>query len=64
MISAALPPSRRAARMIIPYAKAELLDELHSHGIISKEDYKEDGVTIEGEFDISFLGKLKKNKII
>ncbi len=60
MISSALPPSRKKAGFIIPYDKAGLLDELHRHGVVSREDYDGEGISVEGEFDLPLIGKFSE----
>ncbi|MDI6601073.1 MAG: GTPase HflX [Thermoanaerobacteraceae bacterium] len=60
MIAEFLPSERERAHLVIPYTEAGILDEVHKHGVITREEYTPGGIKIVGEIDMALLGRLKK----
>ncbi len=55
-----LPSNRRKAELFIPYDSGSAVDEIHKNGLINEIEYKDDGVKIKGEIDITILKKYEK----
>lgn len=58
-ISKALPPSRAKVRMLIPYKDGSAAAELRRDGVISAEEYREDGLYIELVTDVRLIDKYR-----
>lgn len=46
--------------LLIPYSETRLVSYLHGHGIIIKEEYREENIYIKGEFSLAVAGKAKE----
>ena len=60
MIVSKLPPTRRRAKLLIPYSKAGLAAEIRENGKLLSEEYTPDGVLIEAIIDIGLLDANKE----
>ncbi|MCG0276524.1 MAG: GTPase HflX [Thermosediminibacteraceae bacterium] len=55
-----LPQTREHALIFIPYEYGFLLDEIHENSYVEREEFKPDGIEIEGMIDTVLLRKIKK----
>ncbi|ADL08542.1 GTPase HflX [Thermosediminibacter oceani] len=55
-----LPQTREHALLCIPYEYGFLLDEIHETSLVEREEFKQDGIEIEGKIDTILLRRIKK----
>ncbi|TYP49788.1 GTPase HflX [Thermosediminibacter litoriperuensis] len=55
-----LPRTREHALLFIPYEYGFLLDEIHETSLVEREEFKQDGIEIEGMIDTILLRRIKK----
>ena len=58
-IQLSLPPTRRKAKLLIPYNEGGLVSYIREEGVLIKEDYRADGIYVKAVVDIQFLDKHK-----
>ncbi|MDN5332498.1 MAG: GTPase [Tepidanaerobacteraceae bacterium] len=59
-ICALLPQTREHASILIPYENGFLLDDIYENGKVEREEYRPEGIEIEGMIDSILLRKLRK----
>lgn len=59
-ICESLPQNRERAKLLIPYEYGFLLNEIFENGRITREEYKPEGIEIEGMIDSILLRRLRK----
>ncbi|MCL2446259.1 MAG: GTPase HflX [Oscillospiraceae bacterium] len=57
-IAAALPQNRKAAKLLLPYSMSHWSAKLREHGRVDVEEFRENGVYIEGVVPVDMLGDL------
>jgi GTP-binding protein HflX len=55
-----LPQTREHASLLIPYEYGFLLDDIYENGKVEREEYRPEGIEIEGMIDSILLRKLRK----
>ena len=60
LIAAELEAARERLQLEIPYTKGYLLDELHRHGEVHREEYRPEGVLVEATVERSFAEGLRQ----
>ncbi|SHM27404.1 GTP-binding protein HflX [Caldanaerovirga acetigignens] len=55
-----LPQNRMYASIMIPYKYGFLLDDIYENGKVEREEYRPEGIEIEGMIDSILLRKLRK----
>lgn len=55
-----LPPTRRQAKLLLPYSAAAVAARLRSEGKVLVEEYREDGLYIEAIAEISLLDEIRQ----
>ncbi len=60
MIAAVLDQGRHHVRLLLPYAEAGILDVLNREAILEKQEYTEDGISVEAVVTDDLFGRVKR----
>jgi len=59
-IDKAFPETKRRVRLLIPFSRGGIVNDLRKFGVIEQEKYTETGMEITAYAEISYIDKIKE----
>ena len=59
-IQNALPQTKKRVKLLIPFSKGSIINDIRNDGVIHSEEYTADGTVIDATVDIVYLNRIEK----